>query len=174
MVAKRKLPVPDDMSATENDPKVVQDALNKLGEEWDLTKWEAAIKELSMDDVDKLRKMLKGTENVKQLSLGVLHALKFYKDLEVLENRVDITIRHAKSRMETLLRSGFMKNDTFSREDFLKKLEETHPPPTASSSTGGSGSIFDGAMPRNPPPTSTKEKFKALIKASTGAGSGAV
>ena len=58
--------------------------------------------------------------------------LPAYTELEQLEARVDLTIRHVEQRMVEQLRAGFSTGESFHRNGIVKLVDKVHPPPSSS------------------------------------------
>ena len=132
MVAKRKLAVPENISVRADDLPAVRAAFEAFGGTWDAAKWEEHLAGLSSEEAAAMRTQFSTKVNFESSSLALLKLHPAYKELEQLEARVDMTIRHVKQRMGEQLRAGFSTGDVFHRDDVVKLLNKVHPPPSSS------------------------------------------
>jgi hypothetical protein len=137
MPGKRKLAVPETFNAHPDDPQAVLNAVEAFNGTWDESKWESIVAGLSTDDVSALKLQFSKKINFESNSLALLKMLPAYKELELLEIRVDTTMRHLKQRMSEQIRSGFSKKDVFHRDHFITLLDKVHPPPSSESLKSG-------------------------------------
>ena len=143
MVAKRKLAVPENISVRTDDVPTVCKAFEAFGGTWDTTKWEEYLVGLSSEEAAAMRTQFSTKVNFESSSLALLKLHPAYKELEQLEARVDMTIRHVKQRMSDQLRAGFSTGEAFHRDDVVKLLNKVHPPPITAETLAAGSSHFN-------------------------------